>query len=181
MSAVGVPVTNYQPPAPADPIVVGVDQTVASRHALEWAAAEAESRGMKILAITTFLSRSTLVAGPYPEALLPTPAEVDDDYRASLLEAVGAVSRQYPQVRIEAKAVEGTAAEVLIEVSKHAAELVVGSRGRSALIGLLLGSVSQRCVSEAHCPVVVVGPRARVEQHRPLGFRFNSRVDWTPA
>jgi nucleotide-binding universal stress UspA family protein len=36
---------------------------------------------------------------------------------------------------------------------------VVGTRGRSEFVGLLLGSVSQRCAERAPCPVVVVPPQ----------------------
>ncbi|MGA8460708.1 MAG: universal stress protein [Streptosporangiaceae bacterium] len=34
--------------------------------------------------------------------------------------------------------------------------LVVGSHGRSSFRGMLMGSVSLHCVTQAHCPVVVV-------------------------
>lgn len=50
----------------------------------------------------------------------------------------------------------GHPAEVLVDESKAADLLVVGSRGHGAITGVLIGSVSIHCVTHAHCPVVVV-------------------------
>ena len=54
------------------------------------------------------------------------------------------------------EAIEGHPAEVLVEASKDADLLVVGSRGHGGFIGMLLGSVSQHVLAHARCPVVVV-------------------------
>jgi nucleotide-binding universal stress UspA family protein len=56
--------------------------------------------------------------------------------------------------------VEGAARDVLVEEGRRAALLVVGSRGRGVLRGLLLGSVALHCAMHATCPVMVVHPPA---------------------
>ena len=57
---------------------------------------------------------------------------------------------------MRARAVEGNAAQVLLDASDGADLLVVGSRGHGGFTEALLGSVSQHCVHHAHCPVVVI-------------------------
>jgi nucleotide-binding universal stress UspA family protein len=61
--------------------------------------------------------------------------------------------------------VHGDAAEVLVRHSTHADLLVVGSRGRNPVTGLLLGSTSEHCARQAHCPVMVT----RAQYPKPIG------------
>ena len=58
--------------------------------------------------------------------------------------------------RVHVQMIRGSAASVLINVARDADLLVVGSRGLGTFKELLLGSVSERCVRHASCPVVVV-------------------------
>jgi nucleotide-binding universal stress UspA family protein len=60
------------------------------------------------------------------------------------------------KVRIRLHVIEQEPAQALIEAAKGADLLVVGSRRHGGLTSILLGSVSQRCVHHAPCPVVVV-------------------------
>ncbi|MHB1172123.1 MAG: universal stress protein [Lacisediminihabitans sp.] len=54
---------------------------------------------------------------------------------------------------------EGSTTQVLIEQSKGAEMLILGSRGHGGFVGLLLGSVSAACAEHAHCPVLIMhGP-----------------------
>jgi len=62
----------------------------------------------------------------------------------------------HPEVVIGSEVVEGSAARVLLDASKDADLLVVGSRGHGGFAGMLLGSVSQHVVAHASCPVIVV-------------------------
>ena len=58
-------------------------------------------------------------------------------------------------VAVEAEAIEGPTASVLLDAAASPDLLVVGSRGHGGFVGLLLGSVSQHVVTHAPCPVVV--------------------------
>jgi nucleotide-binding universal stress UspA family protein len=59
---------------------------------------------------------------------------------------------------IHTELIEGDAAEAIIEVAttRHSDVIVMGSRGLGMLAGLLLGSTSQKVVSHAPCPVLIV-------------------------
>ena len=61
-----------------------------------------------------------------------------------------------PAVDVRTSVEEGNPAQVLIERSKEADLIVLGSRGHGGFKGMLLGSVSQHLVAHAECPVVVV-------------------------
>ena len=60
--------------------------------------------------------------------------------------------RRHPDVEIDMNVVEGHAAPALVDASRGADLLVVGSRGHGEFVGVLLGSVSEPCVTNAHCP-----------------------------
>lgn len=136
-------------------IVVGVDGSEDSRHALGWALAEAELRGASVQAIHAW-SLPVAFGGPTmpPQAFEPT--TVHDHARESLDAAVDEVAGGSPSVEVERIVERGAAADVLVRAAEHADLLVVGSRGRGGFAGLLLGSVSQQCAHHAGCPVVIV-------------------------
>ncbi len=72
---------------------------------------------------------------------------------AAAIKALGDVPAE-----IHTEIIEGSVAEAIIEVAevRKAEVIVMGSRGMSRLAGLLLGSNSQKVVSHAPCPVLVV-------------------------
>ncbi|GIH81274.1 hypothetical protein Plo01_77030 [Planobispora longispora] len=67
-------------------------------------------------------------------------------------EALAGRGERYPDVKVVAQAVNGHPVDVLKETSAGAGLLVVGSRGRGDLTGLLLGSVSHSLLHHAHRP-----------------------------
>jgi nucleotide-binding universal stress UspA family protein len=58
---------------------------------------------------------------------------------------------------VHTELIEGDAAEAIINVAatRKSSVIVMGSRGLSRLLGLVLGSTSQKVVSHAHCPVLI--------------------------
>jgi nucleotide-binding universal stress UspA family protein len=137
--------------APGSLIVVGIDGSEASKHALRWAVRQAEQTGAELVALT---------AWHLPEMYGYVSRDYDVD-AANMLEGVlKEVLDPPPPVTERSRVVEGRAASVLIEASKDADLLVVGTRGHGGFEGMLLGSVSQHTVQHAACPVVVV-PRPK--------------------
>ncbi len=137
-------------------IIVGVDGSQTSFRALEWAIDEARLRGDHITAVHAWdflvpIGPVGMVTAPYVPAI-----DFEAEARAALANVVKEVTGGTDDPPIEEVVVRGTAAHVLIELSKAADLLVVGSRGLGGFRGLLLGSVGAQCVHYAHCPVVVI-------------------------
>jgi len=139
-------------------IVVGVDGSAESKEALRWALEEARLRDATLRAVYAWHNPYLLAPGfgpPedfQPDALREQAAETLD---AVIEEVVGT-----SDVHVDTVVAEGPAGSVLVEAAEGAELLVVGSRGHGGFVGLLLGSVSQQCVTHAPCPVLVVrGPR----------------------
>lgn len=136
-------------------IVVGIDGSEGSLHALCWAGREARLRGATL---------EVVVAWTYPTPVLlvpvaPDPPQVKElrKHAHDLLERGLEKARDdVAGVRIERRVVEGDTAQVLIDQAKDADLLVVGSRGLGGFRGLLLGSVSHQCVLHGKTAVVVV-------------------------
>lgn len=133
-------------------IVVGVDGSESSLHALEWAARQAELTGDVLEVIATWEWPPNYGwAVPLPEGWDP-----QADVTRVLTDICDRLHQAHPAVNLRPRVVEGHPAPVLVEASSGAALLVVGSRGHGEFAGMLLGSVSEHCVAQAHCPVVVV-------------------------
>ena len=134
-------------------IVVGIDGSPASKVALRWAADEAIVRGVGLEIINAWGSHHLL--SPDGGHIDRAPFELEG--RAILDDAVASLSALTAMPPdVTAVLAEDDAATALVRVAEDAALLVVGSRGRGGFAGLLLGSVSQRCVDHAPCPVAVI-------------------------
>jgi nucleotide-binding universal stress UspA family protein len=145
-------------------IVVGVDGSSVSLEALRWAVEEGRLRGTAVRALLAWRYAHPIESSdPYLLSLGfdPEPADPGRALRlteARLASAVAAALGDSDSV--EQEVIEGHAASVLVEASRRAELLVVGSRGHGGFSGLLLGSVSHACANHALCPVVIVRPTA---------------------
>jgi nucleotide-binding universal stress UspA family protein len=137
-------------------IVVGVDGSAESVEALRWAAAYATATGGTISAVLSW-HYPTAAGIVQPGA---APKLLTDDVRATMQEALdGAVAEVFGTTTppsVHPKIVYGHPAVVLVDESHNADLVVVGNRGHGAFAGMLTGSVSNHCVNNTHCPVVVV-------------------------
>jgi nucleotide-binding universal stress UspA family protein len=133
-------------------IVVGVDGSDSSKAALAWAIRQGRLTGAAVEAVTAWIF-PTSYGHPFPVA--PS-MDFDERAREVLTLAIADVSSPDEQVTIRPRAVEGNAAQVLLDASAGADLLVVGSRGHGGFVESLLGSVGQHCVHHATCPVVVI-------------------------
>jgi nucleotide-binding universal stress UspA family protein len=67
-------------------------------------------------------------------------------------------AEKYPQIPVQRIVSRDRPAHLLIEQSRRAQLVVVGSRGHGELAGLVLGSVSNALVHKSLCPVAIVRP-----------------------
>jgi nucleotide-binding universal stress UspA family protein len=133
-------------------IVVGVDGSNSSRAALAWAARQAALTSAPLTVITTW---SFPPSYGFPIAW-PDDMDFAADAKSELEASIHDVLGRQPSVAVTALVVEGHPSLALVDASKSAALLVVGSRGHGEFTGMLLGSVSEFVSTHAHCPVVII-------------------------
>ena len=140
-------------------IVVGVDGSAGSLAALAWAIEEATFRKAAVVAVQSWLPYSQV--SPL-ESMAPVfqAGEGEAIAKDLLADAVRkVVGDGTAEVVVEQRVFCDHPVSALLDASKGADLLVVGSRGHGGFLGLVLGSVSSQCVHHATCPVVVVRER----------------------
>ncbi|WP_166850504.1 universal stress protein [Isoptericola sp. BMS4] len=151
-------------------VLVGVDGSAASLHALDWAAGYARRTGWGLHVVCSYSLPSFTAAsldGGY--AALDDTA-IQEGAKAVLAEAQERVERT--GVEVTATVATGDAAGVLVEQSREHGLAVVGTRGKGGFTERLLGTVSSALPAHSHCPTVVVPYRgaeegdADVAEHR---------------
>lgn len=132
-------------------VVVGVDGSEQSTQALRWGAHFAASVGARLDAVAAWQFPTSWGWGPPPLEWSP-----GQELEKSLAQAVDEVFGAQRPADMRLAVREGNAAKVLLDESKDALMLVVGSRGHGGFAGLMLGSVSANVAEHATCPVLVV-------------------------
>jgi nucleotide-binding universal stress UspA family protein len=136
-------------------IVVGVDGSENSEHALIWAAEERRHRDAELTAVFAWEFPMIGIPGAFDRE------ELEDEAKTFLAAEVAAVIGEGASVNLVVA--QGDPSASLLQVCERisAELLVIGSRGRGGFTGLLLGSVGQQCAVHSACPVVIVKPSER--------------------
>jgi nucleotide-binding universal stress UspA family protein len=139
-------------------LLVGVDGSASSKVAVAWAARDAAIRGASLTLVHVL---APPVVMTFPETPMPPGyMEWQEEQGKRIIQDAFTIVEQTtgaggpPQVGSET--VVGATVPMLVDLSKEAVMLVVGSRGHGWLHRSLMGSVSSNLVRHAHCPVAVI-------------------------
>ena len=138
-------------------ITVGIDGSAHSTRALEWAIREAAARHTPVTVLTVHAVPASGWTGN--RITLPQDAPELEEARRAAEEMTFKATSQLGEAQpssVTVRAIIGFPALELVEASRAADLMVIGSRGAGGFARLLLGSVSSQVVHHAHCPVVVV-------------------------
>ncbi|MFF8534440.1 universal stress protein [Streptomyces sp. SAS_267] len=135
------------------PLVVGVDGSEPSLRAVDWAADEAVLRGVALRVVYACLweryEGAALARDIGKPTALPLPQDVTDA-------AAQRARARHPDLKVTADVVFEEPEYALVREGRNASALVVGTRGRSGVAEMLLGSVSLAVAAHADCPVIVL-------------------------
>lgn len=135
-------------------VIVGVDGSSPSKLALQWGHRMATALQAPLEAVIAWPTPVMWIGAGWSAA--PTDFHPEDDARKVIDSAVTEALGPPDKAAVELSVANGGAAKVLVERSRTARLLVLGSRGHGGFGGLLLGSVSSACAEHAACPVLVV-------------------------
>lgn len=150
----GVPFEDFEGyPGNPGQVILGYDGSPASNRAAAFAFRHAEAVGCGVVAVTVEPGRGE----PETEEIDPENATPGSDTSA-FHSPVIVTAAAFPDVPVTFVAGTGRPAEVLLSQAVGAELLVVGSRGSGGFAGLIMGSVSQKVLAHASCPVAVLHP-----------------------
>lgn len=147
-------------------IVIATDGSAGSSVAVEQGVWLAKMLDAQVIFVAVARAPFPVLGDPYYQRALTADLT---KARAAIDDAIVAAEERH--VAYETEILEGSPAEKILEVAQaHGADLIViGSRGRGAVTGALLGSVSTDVVHRSDRPVLVARPNARALADLALG------------
>jgi nucleotide-binding universal stress UspA family protein len=142
-------------------IIMGVDESAHARKALAWAMREAGLRQSPLGVLTVIPAMASPWTGN--PLSVPNAGHLIEEARRAVEEAIAKLTSEltepkFPSVTVNVSA--GFPSQALVDASREAELVVIGSRGTGGFGSLMLGSVSSQVAHHAGCPVVIV-PSAR--------------------
>lgn len=136
-------------------VVVGIDGSGASEHAIRFAATEADRLGEPLIAVAVWtpLHAPRNSAAVYPELYLANMQAATEEVLSLSLAGLRA---DFPDLEIVRHAVQGYPAHVINDFAHDARLTVVGTHGRGAIARFLLGSISQEVIARLATVTAVV-------------------------
>lgn len=135
-------------------IVVGYNDTKHSREALAWAVREADRRDAPLLVLfAANYPGMTLEPGPGLREPAPDALEAAEEVTAK---GVAAARAMRPSIRVRSLTTVTSPSNALVDATRDAQLLVIGTRGFSSVLGALLGSVAFTVAGRAACPVIIL-------------------------
>jgi nucleotide-binding universal stress UspA family protein len=139
-------------------IVVGVDGSPQAMRAVTWAAREAAGRGVPLTLVHVLPDTEVRMWLDVPptDDFWRTVELQNREIQAEAVKTAKAAVAGTDSLAVRQHSVSGNAVPTLVDLSKEAELVVVGSRGLGAIGQRILGSVSRGLVHHAHCPVAVI-------------------------
>lgn len=152
------------------PVVVGIDGSLASIHAAEWAVDEAIRRNVPLCLV--HVTRIAVSPKSFADEY-----RMDDEYAEVALRTVVAdIKATEKPVKVEAVIVRGLASDALVAESRHASLVCVGSTGVGRVARAFLGSTAAEVAERAHCPVAILRPPAPATSSRPTWITMSYNI-----
>lgn len=146
-------------------IAVGVDGSPNGRRAVDWAVSWASALGVPLLLVA---------AEPIPPGRSPDTPGLGETARRVLDEELTRVADEQPSLEVSGEVVIAHPVTALVDASKRAGAVVVGTKGTGGWRGTVLGSVSGNVAASARCPTVVIPTEAPAafdsSNHLVVGF-----------